>query len=138
MQLTRFAHNPILAPTESWWEIKATFNPGVALFAGKVHLLYRAIGGDNLSRFGLALSSNGIDFERLTDPIFESETANPDERLGVEDARITKIDDTYYVVYTAASVYPAIGFSEKNLAPSLFNLPQSAITPSKSKPIFIK
>jgi predicted GH43/DUF377 family glycosyl hydrolase len=71
MHLTRHVSNPILVPTQNWWEIRATFNPGAVVFSEKVYLLYRAVGGDNLSRFGIAVSSDGIAFERSTHPVFE-------------------------------------------------------------------
>lgn len=119
MQLNRLNDNPILKPTANWWEIQATFNPGAIIFQGKVVLLYRAIGGDGLSRFGLAKSVDGFTFERFEDPIFEAELTNQYERLGVEDPRIVQIEDTYYITYTAASVYEAITYRQQKFAPSL-------------------
>lgn len=107
MKLTRFPGNPILSPTSNWWEIQATFNPAAAIFNNQIVLLYRAIGGDNISRFGVALSNDGQKFQRFDSAILEGDLENPYERLGIEDPRITKIEDTYYIVYTAVSVYEA-------------------------------
>ncbi|MDP2670977.1 MAG: glycosidase [bacterium] len=121
MQLKRFADNPILSPSKKWWEFKAVFNPGVALYNDKITLLYRAIGGDGLSRFGLATSQDGISFERAAEPVFEGGIDSPYERLGVEDPRIVKIENTYYITYNAASVYPASEFKKVSLAPSLYH-----------------
>ena len=106
MELKRVSDNPILSPTANWWEAEATFNPGVIKFGGKILLLYRARGEDTLTRFGVATSEDGINFERKEKPAFESDPENPFERLGCEDPRITKIDDTYYIVYKGGSVYP--------------------------------
>lgn len=119
MKLTRYSDNPIITPTNNWWEIQATFNPGATIYNDKVLLLYRAIGGDGFSRFGKAISADGFVFERFAEPIFEAELENPLERLGVEDPRIAKIDDTYYIIYTEASVYQAKAYKEKKFAPSL-------------------
>lgn len=118
MQLTRVGQNPILTPTENWWETTNVFNAGANLYQDKVVLLYRAKGNDYLSRFGLALSRDGVNFERFPNPIFEGSSLNPYERLGVEDPRITKIDDEYLIFYTGASVYPTAEL-EKSQAPSL-------------------
>ena len=51
--------NPILGPTDSWWEARAVLNPGAALVGGRVAIVYRAVGADGLSRFGLAWSDDG-------------------------------------------------------------------------------
>jgi len=99
--------NPILAPTDNWWESKAVFNPAAISDGGNIHILYRAIGEDNISRFGYAMSKDGFEIAyRSQLPVFEPDTCIEHERLGVEDPRIVKIDDTYYITYVAASVYP--------------------------------
>lgn len=71
----------------------------------RVALVYRAVGGDGLSRFGLAWSSDGetID-ERVELPIYEGALDDPMARLGVEDPRITPLDGAYYLSYCKASV----------------------------------
>jgi predicted GH43/DUF377 family glycosyl hydrolase len=58
--LKRFLHNPILKPKrENAWESKLVFNPAAAYHNGLFHLLYRAVGDDNISRIGYAVSGNG-------------------------------------------------------------------------------
>ncbi len=118
MELKRYPKNPILIPTKNWWEEYLVFNPAATIFKDKILLLYRSQGRDRISRFGLAKSSNGSNFIRDDTPILEGEENNKYERLGIEDPRITKIGDTYFIVYTATSVYPA-DQSKKRLAPSL-------------------
>lgn len=113
MTLVRYLRNPILKPTANWWEEKGVFNPGATIFKDKIYLLYRAWGADNLSRFGLAVSSDGYKFKRNKDPILEGMGVDQYERLGIEDPRISRIGETYYVVYTAASVY-GIESAERN------------------------
>ncbi|HSX58006.1 MAG TPA: hypothetical protein VLE47_01905 [Candidatus Saccharimonadales bacterium] len=107
MKLERLSAEPILAPTKNWWENQAVFNPGATLFEDKIILLYRAVGGDHISRFGLAESSDGINFTRRKEPIFEADLKNTEERLGIEDPRITKLGEEYLITYTGTSVYPA-------------------------------
>lgn len=107
MKLIRFSGNPILRPTSNWWENVAVFNPGATIFENKIILLYRALGGDHISRFGLATSEDGVEFKRQSEPVFEADSEDPNERLGIEDPRIVKIGDEYLITYTGTSVYPA-------------------------------
>jgi predicted GH43/DUF377 family glycosyl hydrolase len=52
--------NPIIEPRpENFWEMKATFNPAAVNVDDRVHLLYRAIGGDDMSTLGYAVSDDG-------------------------------------------------------------------------------
>lgn len=71
--LHRLPHNPVLQPrADYWWESQAVFNPAAVYVGGRVHLLYRALGNDGVSRVGYASSKDGIHFdERLPYPVFE-------------------------------------------------------------------
>jgi len=103
--LVRFEDNPVLEPIAgSTWESKYLFNPGAIRLNGKVYLVYRAIGhDDDVSRLGLAVSSDGFSFdERLPEPIFEPAVAS--EEKGCEDPRLTLVDDRVHMVYTAYSI----------------------------------
>ncbi len=108
MLFTRSAHNPILTPSDRWWESRSVLNPGAALFKGGVALAYRAVGGDGISRFGLAWSADGqrID-ERRPLPWYEGALDDRLARLGVEDPRITQLDGAYYLTYCKVSLEPA-------------------------------
>lgn len=80
-------------------------NPGVAVVEGRVALVYRAVGGDGLSRFGLAWSRDGERIEERAElPFYEAALDDPMARLGVEDPRITLLDGQYYLTYCKASV----------------------------------
>ncbi len=99
--MRRFQNNPILKPIASNpWESKNVFNSAAIKVGKKVHLLYRAMGNDGISRFGYAASSDGYVFdERLSNPVFEPN--NETEDYGVEDPRLTLIDDQIVMAYTA-------------------------------------
>lgn len=106
--LTRFEENPIITPIEDHpWEKKATFNPAAFLENGKIHIVYRAMSDNNESTFGYASSTDGLHIEeRLADPIYVpremfERNADGDGNAGCEDPRITKLDDRYYILYTA-------------------------------------
>src|SRR5579872_6645023 len=105
---TRSTHNPILEATDRWWEARAVFNPGVALYKDRIALVYRAVGADGLSRFGLAWSRDGERIEERGElPWHEADVDDPTARLGVEDPRITPLEGAYYFTYCKAAVEPA-------------------------------
>jgi predicted GH43/DUF377 family glycosyl hydrolase len=102
MKLQRYRGNPILTPRkEHEWEAQAVFNAAVIHHNGLFHMLYRAQGADRVSRIGYAISRDGLDWRRLDRPVLEP--ANEHEAQGVEDPRVTRIGDTFYMCYTANS-----------------------------------
>ncbi|HVU80210.1 MAG TPA: hypothetical protein VHD37_02490 [Candidatus Paceibacterota bacterium] len=78
IKLSRLNENPILKPVpEHWWESEAVFNPAAIVAGGRVHLLYRALGRDGMSRIGYASSRDGIHFdERSPEPVYSAESWN--------------------------------------------------------------
>ena len=70
--MKRYAHNPILEPIGTHaWESSLVFNAAVFAANNRVHILYRAMGTDSVSRIGLASSSDGYNIdERLPLPVF--------------------------------------------------------------------
>lgn len=97
----RFDGNPILKPKNSnSWESHFVFNAGALYLNDKVHLFYRAMGDDLISRIGYASSSDGkhID-ERLSHPVFQPTTEN--EKYGCEDSRISLLNEKCFMAYTA-------------------------------------
>lgn len=100
MKLKRHPSNPILLPSPSSdWECYNVFNPAVVYHNGLFHMFYRAQGLDWVSRIGYAVSSDGVNWNRLRDPILEP--IDEAEARGVEDPRITEIDGVFYMAYTA-------------------------------------
>jgi predicted GH43/DUF377 family glycosyl hydrolase len=99
--MKRFQGNPILEPIGNHsWESRRVFNAAVLGVDKKVHIVYRAMGDDNISRLGYAASSNGYHIdERLPLPIFEP--ACDEETNGCEDPRLTLFDDKLLMAYTA-------------------------------------
>lgn len=134
-KLKRHHKNPVIVPHgKNTWETKATFNPAAVYLDGKVHLLYRAIGDNDVSVLGYAASEDGYNFNlRLDEPAyipraeFEGRPAgslptykpisnSPFESGGggwggCEDPRITHIGDRIYLTYVAYS-----GWSEPRVA----------------------
>jgi len=114
MHIKRFPNNPILGPDRDHdWEAQAVFNGcPVKDDDGSYHLLYRAQSYERIH--------NGIRMEVSTIGHTKSEGSKafngerkqfifPEkdwEAFGCEDPRVTKIDDMYYIIYTALSDYP--------------------------------
>jgi predicted GH43/DUF377 family glycosyl hydrolase len=123
MQLHRYRQNPVLSPSVLEWESEAVFNPAAFYDNGRIHLLYRAMGPDGVSRIGYASSSDGIHFdERLDYPVyvpaagFGAPSTNPERGpqkydlemypsgggwAGCEDPRVVAINGHAYMSFVA-------------------------------------
>ena len=120
--LKKHKNNPIIKPAyKNTWETWQTFNPAALFEDNKVHLVYRAIGEDGISRFGYASSRDGVLVdERHDKPIFElSEVAGSASSAesayfsggswgGAEDPRITKLDGNLHMLFVAFSGLPRL------------------------------
>ncbi len=117
--LTRYEKNPILqARPDVKWENLNVSNAAAAVYDNKVYLLYRAEGEERrtgpqswpLTRIGLAISENGYDISYRGElPIFDRSHTDLWQEFGCEDPRISKIGDTYYIVYVGMSRYGHFG-----------------------------
>jgi predicted GH43/DUF377 family glycosyl hydrolase len=104
----RVSSEPIISPQGTGWESTGTFNPAVTFFQAKdlsgktkekIVMLYRAQDASGTSRLGYAESSDGIHFTRRAAPVLSPETEYEKDG-GVEDPRLQKFGDTYYLTYT--------------------------------------
>lgn len=96
---TRASIAPILSPQGKGWESAGTFNPAVIQAGDKIVMLYRAQDAKGVSRLGYADSSDGVHFTRRLEPVFSPE-ADYEKGGGVEDPRLVRFGDTYYLTYT--------------------------------------
>ncbi len=117
VSLVRYENNPIIKPKAySGWETVSTFNPAaIKDDEGFVHLLYRAIGDDGVSRIGHAKSKDGLNFtDKSLYPIFALRPSSISPKYydsdlytsggswgGCEDPRTVIIGDRVYMTYTA-------------------------------------
>ncbi len=106
--LERLATNPLIRPAQiSFARATGSFNPGasVDLASGRVVLLVRVYEGDTRrSSIAIALSSDGVRIDEIRDrPAITRE--EPYEEWGVEDARVTWLEDErrYAITYTGYS-----------------------------------
>lgn len=107
IKLKRYSKNPILKPikTHDWEEY--VFNCAVIALDNKVHILYRALSKDKVSRIGYASSKDGFHIdERLEKPIFVPKLEIEKSMVkfhnsGIEDPRLTMIGNRIYMLYAA-------------------------------------
>ena len=116
----------------SYWESEAVFNPGAVMHNGRVHLFYRALGPDGISRVGYASSKDGVHFDkRYPHPVYMPESVKESTKHhpytsparlvydtslyvsgggwgGCEDPRAVKIDDRIYLTFNIFNGWDSI------------------------------
>ena len=98
----------VLDITDHAFENEGVLNPAIYQDGNKVHMFYRAVRKGNHSTIGYCLFDGPILLEHRNDkPLFRPDLEI--ESQGVEDARIVKIDDLYYLTYTAYDGVNALG-----------------------------
>lgn len=98
----------LIQKTELVFENEGVLNPAVTKEGEYVHLFYRAVSMGNYSSIGYCKLKGPLTVEtRNTAPVLVSEFDY--ESHGVEDPRIVKIEDTYYLSYTAFDGVNALG-----------------------------
>jgi predicted GH43/DUF377 family glycosyl hydrolase len=98
----------ILSPTDNEFENNGVLNPGIYQEGNTVHIFYRAVQDGNFSTIGYSRSDGPFHIvERLEKPILTRDFDY--EKHGVEDARIVKIDDLFYINYVAYDGVNAMG-----------------------------
>jgi beta-1,2-mannobiose phosphorylase / 1,2-beta-oligomannan phosphorylase len=98
----------ILKKTQLGFENEGVLNPAVISEGGHIHLFYRAVSKGNYSTIGYCrLKSPLLVEERFDRPVLFPQFDY--ESHGVEDPRIVKIEDLYYLTYTAYDGVNALG-----------------------------
>jgi predicted GH43/DUF377 family glycosyl hydrolase len=88
----------ILEPTEREFENKSVLNPGIYQDGKTVHLIYRAINKKFISTLGYARLDGPVKVaDRWKKPFMTPKFRY--EKRGIEDPRLTKIGDTFYLIY---------------------------------------
>ncbi len=98
----------ILEKTQLDFENEGVLNPAAIREGDKVHLFYRAVHQGNQSSIGYCHLDGPLKIEsRLYNPIIVPEFDY--ESHGIEDPRLVKIDDLFYLTYTAFDGVNALG-----------------------------
>ena len=88
-----------MRPRDNDFESAGVFNPAVVKRGNEFVMLYRAQDRKGTSRLGYATSLDGVRFTRRAKPVLEPATEYERDG-GLEDPRLVKINDTYYLTYT--------------------------------------
>lgn len=104
----RYAANPLLRREDVPYPCNTVFNAAAVKFNDRYVLILRIEALNGHSHFTLAFSDDGYHFNIDPAP-WVTPSADPRyevyERYGLEDPRVTRIDDAYYMTYTAFGPY---------------------------------
>ena len=98
----------ILRKTELNFESGGVLNPAVIKVGETLHMFYRAVSKDNKSSIGYCQLNGPLQVSKRWNEPFIIPTGKRESR-GIEDPRIVKIDDLYYLTYTAFDGLNAVG-----------------------------
>jgi len=106
--VTRYKNNPILTKKDVPYPVSTVHNAGVIKYNDKYIMLFRSHLHNGRSIIGIAQSTDGYNFEVGAEPFL---TPSSDsvfgeyEEYGVEDVRISQIDDDFLLTYSAYSIH---------------------------------
>lgn len=118
MKLLKNAKNPIFVKNDNnSWENLCVLNPAVIYDEErkKFVMLYRAAGDDKTHYIylGMAESDDGINFYRVSDEPIMSPDFNGADGGCIEDPRLVKMGDYYYLTYAARPYAPGQYWSKE-------------------------
>ena len=106
--VTRYKNNPILTKDDIGYPVETVHNAGVVKFNGRYIMLFRSHRANGRSIIGLAESDDGFNFKARPQPFMTPAKEGvfaEYEAFGVEDPRITFLEDAYYITYSAYSAH---------------------------------
>ncbi|MGE5679400.1 MAG: glycoside hydrolase family 130 protein [Bacillota bacterium] len=106
MAITKYSSNPILTKENVPFRVNSIFNAGAVKHEDEYILLCRVEMPNGRSSFVLARSKDGYSFEVDRKPCLSPEDHGEFIEYvewGIEDPRITKIKNRYYITYTGYS-----------------------------------
>jgi predicted GH43/DUF377 family glycosyl hydrolase len=133
MKLIKYPGNPVLEPrVGSDWENLCVLNPAVWYEESEktFHMLYRAAADtdEHYIYLGYAYSHDGFNFIRRERPALIPDF-NGSDGGGIEDPRIIKMGEWYYITYASRPYAPGRYW---------LNEPKPWFNPPKEGPIFLK
>ena len=108
MEIVRYEQNPIITKNDVPFNVNSIFNAGAVKYNNKYLLLCRVEMPIGRSSFVIAESDDGYKFYVHNKPILTPEDHNEYYdyvEWGIEDPRITQIENKYLITYTGYSKY---------------------------------
>ena len=118
MKISRYSKNPILTKEDVPFNVNSIFNPGAVKYNGKYLLLCRIEMPIGRSSLVVAESEDGYNFKVSSKPALTPEDHKDCYeyvRWGIEDARITQIENTFYLTYTGYSKWQPLAMLAETL-----------------------
>jgi len=116
LNIGRYSKNPILTKDNVPFKVNSIFNPGAVKYNGKYLLICRVEMPTGRSSLVIAESKDGYNFKVSSKPILTPEDHKDFYdyvKWGIEDTRITQIENKFYLTYTGFSKFqPLIMLSE--------------------------
>jgi predicted GH43/DUF377 family glycosyl hydrolase len=106
--ITRYEGNPILTKNDIPYPVQTVHNAGAVKHNGKYIMLFRSHLDTGRSIIGIAESRDGFNFTARPEPFMTPSKESPFaeyEAFGVEDPRITYLEGSYYITYSAYSAH---------------------------------
>ena len=98
----------VLSKSNQGFEVEGVLNPAVIHYGDYIHMFYRAVGKGNFSSIGYAKFKTPLEVvERMDVPVIFPQFEY--EEHGIEDGRIVRIDDLFYLSYCAYDGVNALG-----------------------------
>lgn len=98
----------LLSKSEHGFEVEGVLNPAVIHYGDYIQMFYRAVAKDNYSSIGYCKLKTPLEVaERMDMPVIFSQFDY--EEHGVEDGRIVRIDELFYLSYCAYDGVNALG-----------------------------
>ena len=104
--VTRYKKNPILTKNDVPYPVHTVHNAGVVKYNGKYIMLFRSHLQNGRSIIGMAQSKDGYNFNVEPEPFLTPSTDavfSEYEKYGVEDVRISQINDDFLLTYSVYS-----------------------------------
>jgi len=108
--IQRYENNPIVTRDDVPYPVATVHNAGVTRYKDRYIMIFRSHVTSGRSILGLAESDDGFRFRVAPTPFMTPATEgifHLYEEYGLEDPRITSIDDAYLITYSAYSRYGA-------------------------------
>ena len=105
-KVKRYPENPILTRKDIPYPVATVYNAGVVKFQGKYIMLFRSNTENGRSIIGIAKSDDGYSFFPEKKPFLEptsNDVFGVYEEYGVEDIRITSLEEYFYLTYSIYS-----------------------------------
>lgn len=102
----RYPGNPILTKADVPYPVETVHNAAVVKYRDEYIMLFRSHLRTGRSIIGLARSVDGFEFNADPQPFLTPEQDGPFgsyEEFGVEDPRVTRVEDDYLITYSAYS-----------------------------------